>query len=106
MSEHIKHDIEVLKEIVGDEITPDDLAFLTKNNPNIFYTLLMKIFEMLVYLSNIPVDPNDDTKTINLYEEAFNRILEAEKIKNDGKIPTWMQVAQTIFTFAKHIKDR
>lgn len=87
LEEHFKNDLDQLELIIGEDVSEDDLKYITENHPNIFYQLLMKLFELLVYFSNIPVDPNDSAKTINLYEDFLNKVIEAAKIKNGGEVP-------------------
>lgn len=106
LEEHFKNDLNQLEMIIGEDVSEDDLKYITEQHPNLFYQLLMKLFEFLVYLSNIPVDINDENKTINLYEDFLNKVIEAAKIKNGGEVPQWIKVAQTIFQFGKNIKDR
>lgn len=105
MQEQLEYDINSLESIIGEEVTKDDLAYLAQHNPNIFYTMLMKVFEFLVYLSNIPVDKDEGT-TLNLYEDFLDKVVEAAKEKNGGELPTWIKFAEKIFKFGKDIKDR
>lgn len=106
MQEQLEHDILSLEGIIGEEVTHDDLMYLAQNNPNIFYTMLMKVFEFLVYLANIPVDQGNTDETLNLYEDFLNKVIEAAKEKNGGELPVWIKFAEKIFNFGKDMKDR
>ena len=55
MREQLKNDIAQLKEIIGDDISVDDLEQVKAANSNILVVILWKLFDFLRFLSQIPI---------------------------------------------------
>ena len=53
LEKRMKQDITELREIIGDNLTTDDLNHLAQSNPNILVKLLWKLFDLLRFLARI-----------------------------------------------------
>ena len=79
MEEHIKYDIESLESLIGEELTDDDLKYLAEHNPDIFWNILRKIFDFLVYVSRLPVNWKDLDGTIENFDKFQERLVDIHK---------------------------
>ena len=106
MRDQLQHDMNELKEIIGDDISVDDLQLVNSSNSNIVVYLLWKLFDLLRFLAKVPVQgENGEQTTMNVYERILNNMIDNAKKANNGEIPGWLKVAQLIFTFGMKVAD-
>ena len=86
MKEHIANDISTLENLIGEEVTDEDLVYIAQHNPNIFLGILKKIFNYLLYIARLPVDWKNEMETINNFEQVINKIVDADREQNKGEV--------------------
>lgn len=106
MEDHIKADIESLENLIGEELSEDDLRYLAEFNPDIFWNILRKIFDFLVYVSRLPVDWHDLVTSIKDIDEFQDRMVEIHRKANGGQVAPWVDATQKIYKFGRKLHDQ
>ena len=72
MQDQLAYDFTSLERLVGDRLSEDDLMFIAKHNPNLFLSLLKKLFNFLVYVARLPVDWNNTMETMSNFNQVMD----------------------------------
>lgn len=72
MNDHIAYDFNSLEKVIGESVTEDDLIYIAKHNPNIFTSLLKKVFSFLIYVARMPIDWNNGEGTMNNFDKVID----------------------------------
>jgi len=87
-----------LEEIIGD-LDYENMEMLRSENPNIFIMLITKIFNLLGYLANYPIQDEDGQPAkINLYRKVLETLVEKNTGPN-GEKPAWLEKVITFFHY-------
>ena len=100
-------DIAGLEEIIGDELTFDDLDSAMRQSPSVIIAIIRRIIEFIQALTS-DID-NIEIMTLGGIILILRKSLSAIKMMlaeaNDGEVPGWLDDVENIFEFAaKYIK--
>lgn len=72
MNDHINYDFVALERVIGEKVTEDDLLYIAKHNPNIFMSILKKVFSFLIYVARMPIDWKNEESTMNNFDKVID----------------------------------